>query len=229
MCTGRSLTVCQGLLPGGAKTNEKCKKMQKKMQKKEKNAKKILGGRLILGGVPAPRGCACSRGVSAPGGCLLPGDWGWGVCSGGSAPGGSAPGSAPRGCLLWEVCSWRCAPGVSALGGVCSGGCLLWGGCVCSWGCVASQHALKQTPPCGQNHRRLWKHYLGPTSLRPVIIWKTRMKHIRRFRLSVIRHFAFINTDQRQGKGKSKVLCYTLQIYVFGNLFYAWIKVSKTK
>ena len=44
------------------------------------------------------------------------------------------------------------------------------------------------------------------------------MRHIGRFRLFVIRHFAFINTDQRQGKGKSKVLCYTLQIYVWKSI-----------
>ena len=98
--------------------------------------------------------CVCSRGVcplglSAPGGCVCPrGD----VCSW-------------WGCLLW--------------GDVCFGGCLLWGvsapggGSVCSWGvaspggCVSapggsaprgggvSQHALRQTPPCEQNHTRL--------------------------------------------------------------------------
>ena len=40
---------------------------------------------------------------------------------------------------------------------------------------VLSQQALRQTPPpppptCEQNHRRLWKYYLAPTSLRAVII-----------------------------------------------------------
>ena len=53
--------------------------------------------------------------------------------------------------MLW-------ARGVSAQGGVCS-----WGGGVCSrggvcllWGGgVVSQHALRQTPPCEQNHTRL--------------------------------------------------------------------------
>ena len=82
---------------------------------------------------------ACSAG----GGCLF---LGGGVCSlGVSAPGGvcSCKVSAPGG-----VCSWR---GVSAPGG------------------GVSQHALRQIPPCEQNHTRLWKHNLAPTSLRAVI------------------------------------------------------------
>ena len=93
MRTGRSLTVCRRLLPGG--------------------------GYAPWGG-KSSGGCAWSGGVSAPGG--------WGICS---------------------------------------GGCLVRGG-------LASQHALRQTPspplppPRGQNHRCLQKHYLGPSSLRPV-------------------------------------------------------------
>ena len=104
----------------------------------------LPGGVCSRWGVSAPSG-----GVSAPGGGVCSGDvcsW-WGVY-------------APRGCLRW---------GVSAPGGVCSRGCLLqgvcllWGG-VCSEGVgmsalvvvvVVSQHALRQTPPLGQNHRRL--------------------------------------------------------------------------
>ena len=112
-----------------------------------------------------PRGCllqggVCSQGGSVPGGCLL---WG-GVCSRGwcllqrgSAPKGV---SAPGGCLL---------PGVSTPGGyLLPGGCLLQGSAL-GW---VSQHALRQTPPvpCGQNHRCLEKHYLGPSSLRLVIM-----------------------------------------------------------
>ena len=102
-------------------------------------------------------GGVCSRGipkfgVSALGGgvCLL---WGGESALGGSALGGW---SAPR-------------------GGVCSGGnhlCLLQGclpleGCVYSWGVsaprggVASQHALRQTPPCEQNDKQVQKYYLG--------------------------------------------------------------------
>ena len=71
MRTGRSLTVCCSLLPGGV-----CA---------------WSGGVFALGvSSCAPGGCAwsrgsvCSGGVSAPWGCLLRG----GVCSGGSAPGG---------------------------------------------------------------------------------------------------------------------------------------------
>ena len=71
----------------------------------------------------------------------------------------------PVGCLVLR--------GVSARGGVWSLGCLLLGG-VWSWGVsapkggclllgggggllrgVVSQHALRQTPPCEQNHRHL--------------------------------------------------------------------------
>ena len=74
------------------------------------------------------------------------GFWSWGVCSG---PGGvcSGPGrvSAPRGR------GW----GVSGLGGVWSG-------------VYPSMHWGRPPPPLWTD-RRLWKYYLGPTSLRPVI------------------------------------------------------------
>ena len=97
-----------------------------------------------VGCVPAAHwpyaGVCFSGGLLRGGGCLL-----WGVSAlGGSAPRGSAPGGdvcsrggvsalrgvCSRGCLLWGVCSRGC---VSALwgcvcsGGSCSGGCLLWG------------------------------------------------------------------------------------------------------
>ena len=66
------------------------------------------------------------------------------------------------GCLLGGAVS---APGG---GGLPLGGCLLQRGCVC-----VSQHALRQTPSPPPVDRildtRLWKYYLGPTSLRPVI------------------------------------------------------------
>ena len=72
--------------------------------------------------------------------------------------------SASRGGSTWSggVCSqggsaWS---GGSAPGGVC----LVWGG--------ISQHALRQTPPLWTD-RRLWKYYLGPTSLRSV-----KIKHL---------------------------------------------------
>ena len=86
-------------------------------------------------------GDVCSGGVSAPGvvsapgGCLLQGCLLPGVSPPGvvSAPGGV---SAPRGvCYQGE--------GVSAPRG------------------VVSQHALRQTPHCGQNHRHEKKHNLG--------------------------------------------------------------------
>ena len=64
------------------------------------------------------------------------------------------------------VYSW----GVSALGGEVSGlgGCtwssgvvyLVLGGCLLPGG-VASQHAVRQTPPCEQNDRQVQKYYLG--------------------------------------------------------------------
>ena len=90
MRTGRSLTVCWSLFPGGCLLRG-C----------------LLPGRgCLLGGVSAPGG-VCSQGVSAPGGCLLPGvvcsrgvcsgvvcSWG-GLLQGGSAPGGSASDTPP--------------------------------------------------------------------------------------------------------------------------------------
>ena len=82
------------------------------------------------------------------------------------------PGGGGRGCLLP---GGGCLPGLggSALGGVClvrgvsalGGVCLIWGG--------VSQHALRQTPSPPVDRildTRLWKYYLGPTSLRPVTI-----------------------------------------------------------
>ena len=133
-----------------------------------------------VGCVPAARwpyaGVCFPGGLSAPGGvwsggCLLLGVWsGGGVCSGGSGPGRPAlGGSGLGGCLLlggWGVWS----------GGVCSRGSAPGGRGVCSWGAGVcsrvgiSQHALRQTPPSLWTDRRLWKYYLGPTSLRPVKI-----------------------------------------------------------
>ena len=167
MRTGRSLTVCRSLLPGGG----------------------LLWGVSIPGGVYSWGGWG--KGVSAPGGmCLLPGggvcsgegcvcswggggggvcslrvcvcSWGGGICSRGvSAPRGVF---APRGCLLpGGICSW----GVSAPGGARVGVCLLAGGvsalggvCLLLRG-VVSQHALRQTPPCEQNDKQVQKYYLG--------------------------------------------------------------------
>ena len=119
MRTGRSLTVCCSLLPGGV-----CSR----------------GGCPVQGGAwsaPGGRGWQC-----LVWGCLL-----WGV---GSATGGL---SAPRGGLLPRGGAW--SGGVSALGGSAPGG-------------YPSMHWGRHTPPLW-TERRLWKYYLGPTSLRPVM------------------------------------------------------------
>ena len=123
MRTGRSLTVCRSLLPGGGVV---CSQ-----------------GVCLLQGVSALGGGVCSwrgvllQGVSAPGGCLLLEGVSalGGVCSGGG--GACSQGmSAPGGCLLWGVC--LLTGGVSALGGVYSRGCLLQGS-VCALGGVCSR------------------------------------------------------------------------------------------
>ena len=110
------------------------------------------------GEVPGRGGSAWSGGggLPGPGGCLPgPGGSTW---SGGCLPG---PGGV---CLVQGLSAW-------------SGGCLLSPGVSAwSWGGV-SQHALRQTPsplsppPVDRIlDTRLWKYYLGPTSLRPVTI-----------------------------------------------------------
>ena len=63
------------------------------------------------------------------------------------------------GCL---VRGWVCSQGVSAPRGVCSRG-------VCFWGVYPSMHWGRHPPPLWTD-TRLWKYYLDPTSLRPVII-----------------------------------------------------------
>ena len=108
MRTGRSLTLCWRLLPGGRGVYSRggvCSGMGGVCSRGEGVLCLLLGG-CLLWGVSAPGG------VSTPGGCLL---WGvsalGGVCSWGvSAPGG--------------VCSGRCL----LLGGCLLGGCLLPGG-----------------------------------------------------------------------------------------------------
>ena len=128
----------------------------------------VCRGDVCFGGVPAPggcvylcKGCVCFWGwgclllglgvVSASGGCLLLGvsaSGGWGVVS---ASGG------------WGV--------VSASGGVASGSVCFW-----SWGVCMSQHAMGQTPPCGQTHT-CKNITLATTSLRPVKNYVTIMFH----------------------------------------------------
>ena len=100
-----------------------------------------------------------------PVGCVPPARWPYlPACSVGGA-GGLLPGVG--GLLLGGVCS----------GGVCSGGCLLLGGSALGG---VSQHALRQTPPpCEQNHTRLWKRNLAPTSLRVVMIVRLTDSRVR--------------------------------------------------
>ena len=80
----------------------------------------------------------------------------------------------PGGCLL----QGGGVPGRGG-GGVCSGGVSApEGGGVPGPGVGVSQHALMQTPPPPVDRildTRLWKYYLGPTSLRPV---KIRLYHL---------------------------------------------------
>ena len=122
-----------------------------------------------VGCVPAarrPYAGVCFPGEVCSVGCLVGGRV--------SAPGGSAP---RRGVCLLQGGVWS------------RGGCLLGGvsaprgGSVCSRGVSApgggvSQHALRQTPSPPVDRildTHLWKYYLGPTSLRPVM----KVKHFR--------------------------------------------------
>ena len=127
MRTGRSLTVCRSLLPGGV--GYVCSRWGVSAPGGVYSGSVCSGGCLLLrvGGVSTPRGWGWgvySRGVSALGcvsalrglvsalgGCLL-----WGV----SALGGVYSGGVfSRGCLLPGVGLGCLLPGVSA--------CLLWG------------------------------------------------------------------------------------------------------
>ena len=116
MRTGRSLTICRSLLPGGGVC--------------------LLRGVFVwvwvstLGGVSAPGGCLLlGGGVCSWGGCLLSG----GVCSGGLLPGGCL--LLGEGLFQGGVCSWG---DVSAAGGSAPGG----GVCVYFWGCLLSEGCL---------------------------------------------------------------------------------------
>ena len=116
-----------------------------------------------VGCVPAAR--RPYAGVCFPGGSA----WSGGVCLvGGSAwSGGCLPGLEGGGCLpgLGGVSAWS--------GGVClvCGGCLLGpGGSAWSRGvCIPACTEADTLPPVDRIlDTRLWKYYLGPTSLRPV-------------------------------------------------------------
>ena len=152
----------------------------------------LLGGCLVQGdgGVCSQEGIWSGGGVCSRGVLLLEGS----VCSGGcvsalggvwsggrSAPGGSVPRGAALGsvCLLWggvwsggRSALGGSAPRGSALGSVCllpGGPCLVWRG-VCSGG-VSAPRGVDTLPHVDRIlDTRLSKYYLGPTSLRPVII-----------------------------------------------------------
>ena len=82
MRTGRSLTVCWSLLPGGVCVSAP-------------GGVSALGG-FLPWGVSAPGGMSAPRGVSAPRGGIC--SWGVGVCSGGCLLLGGM--SAPRGVCI---------------------------------------------------------------------------------------------------------------------------------
>ena len=141
MRTGSSLTVCWSLLPGG--------------------------GGAGTGGVWSGVGVVweCVVGGVWSGGCLLLGglvrgfcSWRGGVCS--------------LGGLVWGVSSL----GVPAPGGVCSlggsdqGG-LVQGGLVRGLSAPRGDPSMHWSRPPLWTDRHLWKYYLGPTSLLPVIIF----------------------------------------------------------
>ena len=86
-----------------------------------------------------------------------------GVCF----PGGSALG----GCLVRGGGAW--SGGVPGPGGVCTQGGL------CSEGVGIPACTEADTPPPLWTDTRLWKYYLGPTSLRPVIIHQKRLLRFR--------------------------------------------------
>ena len=165
MRTGRSLTVCQSLLPGGMS---------------------VLGGLLlgggclipdvsVLGGESAPGGRWCLFWwVPAPGGCLLPwGVYSWGGCllpgrcllQGGSAPGGCLlrgvllPGRCliQGECLLWGVSAPR---GVYSWGVSVPRGSLLPGGCLLPGG--------GGIPACTEAHTPLWTESQMPVK---ILLW----------------------------------------------------------
>ena len=144
---------------------------------------------LVLGaGVPGPRGGQCTwfQGIGVylvPGGCTWSQGrgctWSWGmymVLGGGPGTPPPEPGTPPT----WSWGVYLVLGGVPGLG-VVSGpqgvylvpgevfaprGCTWFrGGCTWSWGVYLPRYS----PPYGQNHRRLWKYNLAPTSLRAVI------------------------------------------------------------
>ena len=146
MRTGRSLAICQNLLPGGM------------------SAPGGWGWGLLLG--LSVSGGSALKGVCSQGGLLSRGSALKGVCSqGGLLSRGSALGDVcfPGGCLL---------PGVGV--GSAPGGCLLSG--VCSQGGSGIPACTEADPPPVNRITDTSKNItLATTSLRPVTIGKSRM------------------------------------------------------
>ena len=71
-------------------------------------------------------------------------------------------------------CIPACRGGGVCLGGLPSGGCLPGG--VCARGCLPPP--WRDTLPCEQNHRRLWKHNLTATMLRTAIRHNTTTRYV---------------------------------------------------
>ena len=116
-------------------------------------------------------GCLPSAAVAVLGGGLPRG----GVSVRGCLHGGVCPG----GVCLWvctQVGGWGCPPsgggvypveGVSTSGGgvhPVQGVSTQWRGCL-PRGCMPPQNQRQTTPPCRQNDRLLWKHYLSATTV----------------------------------------------------------------
>ena len=107
----------------------------------------VLGGGLPRGGVSV-RGFL--HGGVCPGGVCL-----W-VCTqvgGGGVHPVEGVSTQWRGCLPVEEVSTQCR------------GCLPSGGAVCLGGVCPPQNQRQTTPPCRQNDRLLWKHYLSATTV----------------------------------------------------------------
>ena len=97
--------------------------------------------------LPVSPGMHCSGGYLVPGGCTLCQGVYWSGC---------VPG-------LWGTWSKGGVPGL--------GVCLVWGGAPGPRGTPGPGGSVPTQvlpPPRGQNHRRLWKYNLAPTSLRVV-------------------------------------------------------------
>ena len=158
------------------------------------------------------------------------------------SPGGVCLVSRRRGVCL--VLGGVCSGGVPGPRGVCSGGvCLVPG---CAWSGGVSQHALRQTPSPHPVDRildtRLWKYYLGPTSLRPVNICFLRPKFkpgtdacILFHRLSLINSIAVVTSLVETSmellvtarKRSLRRFCFHRCLSVHGGEYLSWGSLSR--